>query len=238
MGQEPEGIDWWDRDRDGNTHYLGQLHAILLDNDANDDAIWFKHYRVDYWCVVDEDTDGDGIKDGDEVYELGTSPLFADTDGDGVSDFEDEFPTDPAKAGSGVIPGPQCGNGFDDDGDGHVDYPDDPSCAHSSDQSEAWFLRCYGPCNDGVDNDGDGLIDLAYPRCLDPCSSTEVGVCQDCLDNDGDGLVDDPEDPGCASAASMREDPDCNDGVDNDGDGLVDLRAAAGSSTPVSSRRG
>ena len=47
-GQEPEGIDWWDRDNAPGSPYAGQLHAILLDNDAGDDKIWLKHYRVDY----------------------------------------------------------------------------------------------------------------------------------------------------------------------------------------------
>lgn len=33
-----------------------------------------------------EDTDGDGLRDGDEVTKYGTDPLRADTDGDGVND--------------------------------------------------------------------------------------------------------------------------------------------------------
>src|SRR5688572_24760021 len=47
LGQEPEGIDWWDRDNAAGSPYAGQLHAILLDNQAGDDQIWLKHYRVD-----------------------------------------------------------------------------------------------------------------------------------------------------------------------------------------------
>ncbi len=48
--EEPEGIDWWDRDNAPYSRYRGQLHAILLDNDWGDDAIWMKHYRVGFSC--------------------------------------------------------------------------------------------------------------------------------------------------------------------------------------------
>jgi len=47
LGEEPEGIDWWDRDTVPHSRYRGQLHAILLDNQVGDDQIWLKHYRVD-----------------------------------------------------------------------------------------------------------------------------------------------------------------------------------------------
>src|SRR5262249_10131407 len=53
--EEPEGLDWWDRDNVPDSRYPGQLHAILLDNDAGDDKIWLKHYRVDYWCMFASD---------------------------------------------------------------------------------------------------------------------------------------------------------------------------------------
>src|SRR5690606_16355056 len=53
-----------------------------------------------------------------------------------------------------------CNDGDDDDGDGLVDYPDDPGCTAPGDRSE-------GPdCADGLDNDGDGLVDFpADPGC-------------------------------------------------------------------------
>lgn len=38
---------------------------------------------------MNEDTDGNGIDDGTEVYEYGTSPTNEDTDGDGYSDLEE-----------------------------------------------------------------------------------------------------------------------------------------------------
>jgi hypothetical protein len=47
----------------------------------------------------------------------------------------------------------ECSNGIDDDGDGRVDYPDDPGCAgaHALEEDPA--------CDDDRDNDGDGLAD-------------------------------------------------------------------------------
>jgi hypothetical protein len=47
----------------------------------------------------------------------------------------------------------RCSNGIDDDGDGAMDFPDDPGCGTPLALKEA------PRCNDGVDNDGDGGID-------------------------------------------------------------------------------
>lgn len=89
-GEEPEGIDWWNQDNDPDARYAGQLHAILLDNDLfEDDQIWLKHYAVDYFCMLDQDSDGDGISDGDEGYVYNTDPLVPDADQDGVDDPAD-----------------------------------------------------------------------------------------------------------------------------------------------------
>ncbi|MGH7485863.1 MAG: hypothetical protein ACREMY_09720, partial [bacterium] len=47
------------------------------------------------------DTDGDGLKDGDEVHRYHTSPLLYDTDGDGIGDgLEVQTGSDPLDAGS------------------------------------------------------------------------------------------------------------------------------------------
>ena len=49
----------------------------------------------------------------------------------------------------------ECSDGADNDGDGQIDYPNDPGCLSSTDNSE------YGSaeCDDGIDNDGDGDTD-------------------------------------------------------------------------------
>jgi hypothetical protein len=47
-----------------------------------------------------------------------------------------------------------CRDGIDNDGDGLVDYPDDPGCATALKGTES------PECQDGLDNDGDGRIDF------------------------------------------------------------------------------
>jgi hypothetical protein len=129
LGEEPEGIDWWNRDNAPGSPYNSQLHAILLDNQVGDDQIWLKHYNVDYGCVGNADSDGDGLTDRDEVYVHGTHPRLSDSDGDGQSDgAEIACGSDPRDAGSRSSDGdgdaiPDCVDA-DDDNDGVVDAAD------------------------------------------------------------------------------------------------------------------
>jgi hypothetical protein len=80
---------------------------------------------------------------------------------------------------------PVCNDGFDNDGDGFVDHPEDPECADAEDLSER------PQCRDGIDNDADGAAD--HPEDFG-CASTEGLIedpqCQDGIDNDGDGAID------------------------------------------------
>jgi hypothetical protein len=46
-------------------------------------------------------------------------------------------PADPLKP-------PQCANGIDDDGDGHIDFPDDPGCAFANDDTETGGTHATG----------------------------------------------------------------------------------------------
>lgn len=145
-----------------------------------------------------------------------------------------------------------CRDGWDNDGDGWIDYPDDPGCRSTSDDSEFddndhdaryddRYRSRFGrfACDDGRDNDHDGFID--YPDDAG-CSSrrddseggnrsSERAACDDGRDNDDDGDVDYPDDPGCSSygdtsegtRSSRRSDRyACNDGRDNDNDGDYD----------------
>ena len=68
---------------------------------------------------------------------------------------------------------PECDDGIDNDGDGLVDWAEDPGCGGIP----AWPLGEEPECNDGVDNNSDGLIDTDDPSCQGPS--------------------DDPEGPGC-----------------------------------------
>src|SRR3989344_2538889 len=128
----------------------------------------------------------------------------------------------------------QCSDGIDNDGDGFIDYPNDPGCSSADDDDETNVP--LPQCSDGIDNDGDGFID--YPN--DPgCSSADDDdetnngggtggggsgggsgggtggsgtggggsqtQCSDNLDNDGDGFIDYPNDPSCFSATDNNE---------------------------------
>ncbi len=83
-----------------------------------------------------KDTDGDGLYDGQELYDVGTDPLRADSDGDWLSDADERFwRTDPLFA--------------DSDGD---TLPDGVEV----------YLRTTSPIK--ADTDGDGLLDADDPN--------------------------------------------------------------------------
>lgn len=118
-----------------------------------------------------------------------------------------------------------CADGFDNDGDGLIDFPADPGCESLSDGDESNVIAA---CSDGADNDGNGFIDFpADPSCDGPNDTTENGVpgCSDGVDNDGDGAIDYPADPDCTSGGDASEATltACQDRIDNDGDGFVDF---------------
>jgi hypothetical protein len=72
----------------------------------------------------------------------------------------------------GVDPSGECSNGFDDDGDGLVDFPEDIGCSNAEDPLEKEIGL---PCDDGLDNDDDGVIDYPEdPDCSGPGGTTEV----------------------------------------------------------------
>src|SRR3984885_9419631 len=89
--------------------------------------------------------------------------------------------------GSGIDPDspqcnlPQCSDGIDNDGDGLIDYPNDPGCTSPNQDSE--LDDCpSGPncpqCGNGKDDDNNGITDFAGgdPGCTsasDPVEYTE-----------------------------------------------------------------
>jgi hypothetical protein len=71
-----------------------------------------------------------------------------------------------------IIDQPACNDGLDDDGDGLVDYPDDPGCADEFDTDER---GASFECDNGIDDDGDGLIDFPDDDgCLDATGLIEA----------------------------------------------------------------
>ena len=108
--------------------------------------------------------------------------------------------------GIAVVPPPACSDGVDNDGDGLVDYPNDPGCLTPDD---AWETV---DCADGIDNDGDGNVDWdpdgwgPDPSCASAQFGMEQTQCSDGADNDGDGKID-LDDPQCTSLSGNKESP-------------------------------
>jgi MYXO-CTERM domain-containing protein len=83
-------------------------------------------------------------------------------------------------------PKPQCSDGIDNDMDGLVDYPADPSCCSYLDDNEGKDGGACKPtplpqCADGIDNDGDGLVDFPF----DPCCASQLATSESCAGKDG-----------------------------------------------------
>lgn len=87
-----------------------------------------------------------------------------------------------------------CANLIDDDGDGLVDYPDDPGCRDPFHPVED------PPCDDRIDNDGDGRVDSHG------------------LDRNGNGVLNRQPDPECLGRAwhiaEDQADPACGLGFE------------------------
>jgi hypothetical protein len=214
LGEEPEGIDWWNQDNDPNARYPGQLHAILLDNQADDDNVWLKHYEVPYECMQHLDSDADGVGDWDEAYVYNTHPLLVDADGDGRENNIDNCPLD-ANADQADLDGDGLGDACDDDADGDVQTnADEEACG--SDPLDAGSVApdlddddapdCVDP-----DDDGDGQTDTDELACgSDPADASSTSPdfdsdgALDCLDPDDDN--DGVEDGGDACAGTMIPD--------------------------------
>lgn len=167
---------------------------------------------------LDDDDDGDGVSDADDVFPLDPLEQF-DTDNDGqgnnfdrdddndaYADEVDAFPLDPTEYFDTDSDGVGDRADMDDDGDGILDeydlFPTDPTRAGDADA-------------DGVDTvadqdaDGDGYSNaIEEGEGTNPYDSSSKP-----MDSDGDGLTDRQE-------LSFGSDPDS---VDTDHDGLDDL---------------
>ena len=157
--------------------YLGSSDA----DDDDSDGLTNGEERTLGTNPLSPDTDGDGLKDGDEVHRHKTNPVKTDTDGDGLNDGEEvsKYMTAPLKSdtdGDGLSDGDEVTKHrtdplkIDTDGDGLSDG--DEVMNYQSD-----------PLN--VDTDGDGFSDSEEVQRYktDPIKA----------DSDSDGLSDSEE---------------------------------------------
>ncbi|MCZ6782876.1 MAG: dockerin type I domain-containing protein [Proteobacteria bacterium] len=111
-------------------------------------------------------------------------------------EFGERFDIDDVRFTGHVIPTLKvCSDGYDNDWDGLVDFPDDPGCEDPDSARED------PACSDGIDNDLDGRVDY------------------DGLDGLGVGA---PGDPSCLNSPSGSRESDCITG-DVVCDGRVDI---------------
>ena len=68
------------------TYNIDNYHSCCV---CDEDRDGIADYLEPYYNLnpQDADTDGDGLRDGEEFFVIGTDPLCADTDGDGLSDY-------------------------------------------------------------------------------------------------------------------------------------------------------
>lgn len=124
----------------------------------------------------DPDTDGDGLEDGQELYEFNTDPLVADTDGDGLSDGDEVlvYDTDP------LIPDSDE-DGLSD-GDEILIYRTDPLSPDSDEDGLNDYdeIYVYETDPNNPDTDGDGFTDgQEIEMETDPLDSTDPAYIED-----------------------------------------------------------
>jgi hypothetical protein len=147
-------LDWWEE------LHFGDLSYGPYDDYDGDGLTNIDEY-VNRANPTEQDTDGDGLIDGEEVHTYLTEPDDADTDDDGLIDGEEvnDYLTDPVDADTdddGIPDGWEVSNGFD---------PNDSTGDNGAD----------------ADPDGDGLVNVEeYTAGADPHNA----------DTDGDGLTD------------------------------------------------
>jgi hypothetical protein len=203
--------------------------------------------RLTLVVVPAADSDSDGLANLIDNCPSQANANQQDTDLDRIGDVCDLLPNVPSTPALDqcLTATPDCSDGFDNDGDGDVDFPDDSDCLSANSARENPFA-----CEDGFDNDGDGLVDHpADPGCSSATDDSENAAGLPCddgisneVDTDGagqgdfaDGLIDFPADPGCKDPFATTEEPKCQNGLDDDGDGKIDWDggASAGRATPV-----
>ena len=123
------------------------------------------------------DTDGDGLKDGDEILKFHANPVSKDTDGDGLNDYEE------VRIGADT-------QRIDTDKDGLKDGEDDDPINATNDKdgdklSDEIEIK-WGTDPNNKDTDGDGVTDAAEIMFYgtDPLGEGWSH------DTDGDGLMD------------------------------------------------
>jgi hypothetical protein len=189
--------------------------GVLPDAHFDFDNVLLRASKVD---PGDQDSDGDGIKDGEDNCIFIPNPGQEDADLDGVGDLCDPTPNGPDNDADNdgvdddddncpINPNP---GQEDADGDGAGDICDPTPNGPDDDQD-----------NDGVNDDDDncptvpneGQADADNDGVGDACDPTPNGPCSGNTDPDGDGVPSDQDN--CPLIANPNQ-------ADSDGDGVGD----------------
>ncbi|HTM68071.1 MAG TPA: binary toxin-like calcium binding domain-containing protein [Candidatus Binatia bacterium] len=127
--------------------------------DADNDGLPDQAEAVQGTDPANPDTDGDGLKDGEEVQVYKTDPTKADTDGDGYKDGDEVYAGfDPTQPGNARL--------TDTDGDGLADLYETQHGLDPKDKdmdndglSDGDEVRVYKTDPTKADTDGDGFTD-------------------------------------------------------------------------------
>jgi len=187
-GQMDVGADEWvDTDGDGlSDHWENETYGDLSGDgtgDADNDGLLFIAELFAGTNPDSDDTDGDGLTDGDEVHLYNTEPTDNDSDDDGLEDgAEITLSSDPNNNDSdhdGMTDGWEIENSFN---------PLEDDAGGDADSDGLTNLEEYGFGTDphGSDTDDDGLTDFEE---VQPTLSTDPLL----KDTDGDFLSDGAE---------------------------------------------
>jgi hypothetical protein len=203
---------------------------VTCETGADYSCVEYSTEEQTYDCVALESAAGESCVAGG-----GWLDVFYCNEGSPIYDCD--YPSGSSSDGGGDDEDEQCSDGVDNDGDGYVDYPDDPGCSGPSDNNEedgapsesedelgTWgcthlydgpmvaFLTDLGYTPDHLvldDWNHDGVVDQVWGDGT-PLEWFELGL----LDLDEDGLVDN-SDWTCESWSNGNP-----DNIDDDGDGF------------------
>src|SRR3989339_201254 len=228
------------------TFGIGLTYYILGETDYDGDGLTNDRERELGTDPHNPDTDGDGLKDGEEVNDYHTNPKNPDTDGDGLTDYDEpmKYKTSNVKADTdadGVNDGEEITRGIDPlnpatDGDKLIDgdevnkYTTNPLDADTDgdELSDGDEVLKYNTNPKANDSDNDGLKDGEEVNSF----KTNPAL----PDTDNDGLFDGMEikqyktDPANADTDNdgLNDGPEVNDYgtnptvMDSDGDNIND----------------
>ncbi|WP_026835032.1 cellulose binding domain-containing protein [Eubacterium xylanophilum] len=134
-------------------------------NDADEDGLYDNVEKSIGSNPNQEDSDGDGLNDYQEVEILGLNPLSMDSDNDGISDFNEDYDGDGLSNGEEITA--KCNPIMEDsDGDRLNDFEE---------------MRIYNTNPNEIDTDGDMVDDFVEVR---------LGINPLLKDTDDNGILD------------------------------------------------